>query len=58
LVKCREGREQLESYGGCVKILVHVLRNGNSRGIQYALLALTSLCCHSKEMLLVTLQEG
>ncbi|KAK2369164.1 U-box domain-containing protein [Trifolium repens] len=58
LVKCKEGREQLESYGGCVKILVHVLRNGSSRGIQYALLALTSLCFHSKEMLLVTLQEG
>ncbi|KAK2353497.1 U-box domain-containing protein [Trifolium repens] len=33
LVKCKEGREQLESYGGCVKILVHVLRNGSSRGI-------------------------
>ncbi|WJX55295.1 hypothetical protein P8452_41083 [Trifolium repens] len=30
LVKCKEGREQLESYGGCVKILVHVLRNGSS----------------------------
>ncbi|KAK2436998.1 U-box domain-containing protein [Trifolium repens] len=58
LVKCKEGREELESYGGCVKIIVHVLRNGSSRGIQYALLALTSLCFHSKEMLLVTLQEG
>ncbi|WJX70905.1 hypothetical protein P8452_54962 [Trifolium repens] len=33
LVKCKEGREQLESYGGCVKILVHVLRNGSSRSI-------------------------
>jgi hypothetical protein len=30
LVKCKEGREQLESYGGCVKILVYVLRNGSS----------------------------
>lgn len=58
LAKCKEGREQLESYGGCVKILVSVLRNGSSRGIQYALLALTLVCLHSKEILLMTLQEG
>ncbi|CAK8577850.1 unnamed protein product [Lathyrus sativus] len=58
LAKCKEGREQLESYSGCVQILARVLRNGSSRGIQYSLLALTSLCFYSKEMLLVTLQEG
>ncbi|XP_004504954.1 U-box domain-containing protein 8 [Cicer arietinum] len=58
LAKCKEGREQLESYRGCVQILVRVLRNGSSRGIQYALLALTSLCFHSQEMLMVTLHEG
>ncbi|RHN62563.1 putative aminoacyltransferase, E1 ubiquitin-activating enzyme [Medicago truncatula] len=58
LAKCKEGREQLESYGGCAKILVSVLRNGSSRGIQYALLALTLVCLHSKEILMMTLQEG
>lgn len=58
LSKCKEGREQMERYRGCVQILVRVLRNGSSRGIQYALLALTSLCFHSQDMLLVALQEG
>lgn len=50
LAKCKEGREQMESYNGCVQILSRVLRSGSSRGVQYALLALNSLCCHSEKM--------
>lgn len=58
LAKCKEGREQMELYDGCVKILVRVLKNGSSRGIQYALLAMNSLCSNSEEMVLVALEEG
>ena len=58
LAKCKEGREQMESFCGCIQILVRVLRNGRSRGIQYALLALNSLCCNSEEMRLEAIEEG
>lgn len=50
LAKCKEGREQMESYNGCIQILARVLRNGSSRGVQYALLALNCLCCNSEKM--------
>ncbi|XP_057416953.1 U-box domain-containing protein 8 [Lotus japonicus] len=56
LAKCKEGREQMESYRRCVQILVSVVRNGSSRGIQYALLALASLCFNSQQMLLMALE--
>ncbi|TKY59368.1 U-box domain-containing protein 8 [Spatholobus suberectus] len=58
LAKCKEGREHMEGYDGCVRILARVLRNGSSRGIQYALLALTSLCFYSPQMVLVALEDG
>ncbi|KAL2343924.1 hypothetical protein Fmac_005209 [Flemingia macrophylla] len=58
LAKCKEGREQMECYENCVQILARVLRNGSSRGVQYALLALTSLCFYSQQMVLVALEEG
>lgn len=58
LAKCKEGRDQMECYENCVQILGRVLRNGSSRGIQYALLALTSLCFYSQQMLSVALEEG
>ncbi|KAG4999424.1 hypothetical protein AAZX31_08G059600 [Glycine max] len=58
LAKCKEGREQMECYDGCVQILVNVLRNGSSRGIQYALFALTSVCSYSQRMVMVALEEG
>ncbi|XP_054778630.1 U-box domain-containing protein 8-like [Prosopis cineraria] len=57
LAKCREGREQMERYNGCVQILARVLRNGSSRGIQYALLALNSLC-NSEKMVLEATKGG
>ncbi|KAI9120855.1 hypothetical protein K1719_007888 [Acacia pycnantha] len=58
LAKCKEGREQMKSYHGCIQILALVLRNGSSRGIQYALLALNSLCCSSEKMRLEAVKEG
>ncbi|PON46515.1 Beta-catenin [Trema orientale] len=58
LAKCKEGREEMERFNGCVRILVRVLRNGSSRGIQYALLTLSSLCCYSKQICLEARKEG
>ncbi|KAI4299252.1 hypothetical protein L6164_032729 [Bauhinia variegata] len=58
LAKCKEGREQIETYHGCIQILVKVLRNGSSRGVQYALLALNSLCSYSEQMSLEAFKEG
>ncbi|KAK7319580.1 hypothetical protein RJT34_04303 [Clitoria ternatea] len=58
LAKCKEGREEMEGCDGCVKILCRVLRNGSSRGVQYALFALTSLCLYSHQMALVAMEEG
>lgn len=50
LAKCREGREAMERFNGTVRILVRALRNGGSKGVQYALLTLYSLCCYSERM--------
>ncbi|XP_028781106.1 U-box domain-containing protein 8-like [Neltuma alba] len=58
LAKCKEGREEMESYHGCIQILARVLRNGSSRGVQYALLALNSLCRTSERMRLEAVKEG
>ncbi|XP_027354584.1 U-box domain-containing protein 8-like [Abrus precatorius] len=58
LAKCKEGREQMERFRGCVQILARVLRNGSSRGVQYALMALYSLCCNSDETVLEALEAG
>ncbi|KAH7545859.1 hypothetical protein FEM48_Zijuj01G0138300 [Ziziphus jujuba var. spinosa] len=58
LAKCREGREEMERFEGCVRILVRILKNGSSRGIQYALLTLNSLCCFSEEMCGEARKEG
>ncbi|XP_052183984.1 U-box domain-containing protein 8 [Diospyros lotus] len=58
LAKCREGREEMVKFENCIQILVHVLRNGSSRGVQYALLTLNSLCSSSKALCLEVLSEG
>ncbi|KAK7302651.1 hypothetical protein RJT34_13544 [Clitoria ternatea] len=59
LAKCKEGREQMERFGGCVQILARVLRNGtSSRGVQYALVALYSLCSNSERVVSEALEEG
>ncbi|TKY71593.1 U-box domain-containing protein 8 [Spatholobus suberectus] len=58
LAKCKEGREQVERFRGCVQILARVLRNGSPRGVQYALMALYSLCSHSEGSALEALRDG
>ncbi|KAJ7968422.1 RING-type E3 ubiquitin transferase [Quillaja saponaria] len=58
LAKCNDGREQMERFPGCIQILVRVLKNGTSRGVQYALLTLSSLCCNSEDMCLEATKEG
>ncbi|KAL5549156.1 hypothetical protein UlMin_004387 [Ulmus minor] len=45
-------------FNGCVRILVRVLRNGSSRGIQYALLTLNPLCLYSEEICGEARREG
>uniref|UniRef100_A0A7N0UZL6 RING-type E3 ubiquitin transferase n=1 Tax=Kalanchoe fedtschenkoi TaxID=63787 RepID=A0A7N0UZL6_KALFE len=50
LAKCREGREEMIRFDGCVDILIRVLKMGGPRGVQYALLTLHSLCCCSKRL--------
>ncbi|KAL5562381.1 hypothetical protein UlMin_032128 [Ulmus minor] len=58
LAKCREGRQEMERFNGCVRILVRVLRNGSSRGIQHALLTLNPLCLYSEEKCGEARREG
>lgn len=58
LAKCKEGREEMEKFNGCVKILVHVLTNGSPRGVQYALMTLNSLCSNGDRMFLETMKQG
>ena len=59
LAKCKEGREEMiKNFHDWVQVLVHVLRNGSSRGVQYALLTLNSLCSYSRDVCLEVLREG
>ncbi|GKV19197.1 hypothetical protein SLEP1_g29487 [Rubroshorea leprosula] len=58
LVKCKEGREEMEKVDGCVKVLVLVLRNGSARGVQYALFTLNCLCCYSEEICSEVRRDG
>ncbi|KAJ4977177.1 hypothetical protein NE237_002283 [Protea cynaroides] len=50
LAKCREGREEMARFDGCVPILVRVLRNGSSRAVQHALSTLNSICSNSEQV--------
>ncbi|XP_076959412.1 U-box domain-containing protein 8-like [Bidens hawaiensis] len=58
LAKCKRGRDEMTRVDGCVKILVRVLSNGSSRGVQYALLCLNSLCLSSEAVCVEALKEG
>ncbi|KAK6917405.1 hypothetical protein RJ641_018156 [Dillenia turbinata] len=58
LSKCKEGRDQMMKFNGFVEILVRVLRNGSSRGVQYALLTLYWLCYCSEDVCLKARNEG
>ncbi|PSS24731.1 U-box domain-containing protein [Actinidia chinensis var. chinensis] len=58
LSTCKEGKEEMVKFSDCVPILVQVLRNGCSRGVQYALLTLNSLCSWSRDLCLEVLEIG
>ncbi|XAR53711.1 Ubiquitin--protein ligase [Bertholletia excelsa] len=58
LAKCKEGREEMLKLGSCSQILVHVLRNGSSRGVQYALLTLNLLSSYSEDLRMEVLEMG
>ncbi|PRQ28609.1 putative aminoacyltransferase, E1 ubiquitin-activating enzyme [Rosa chinensis] len=58
LAKSKDGREEMQRFSGCVRILVRVLENGSSRGVQYALLTLSSLCHFSEKMCAEARKEG
>ncbi|KAK4759737.1 hypothetical protein SAY87_022868 [Trapa incisa] len=58
LAKCREGREAMERFNGAVRILACVLRTGESKGVQYALLTLSTLCSYSERMCTEVRKEG
>ncbi|KAG4124074.1 hypothetical protein ERO13_D10G018300v2 [Gossypium hirsutum] len=58
LVKCKEGREEMMKVNGCVKVLVSVLRNGSSRGVQYGLFTLNCLCTCCERLCFEAINEG
>ncbi|GMI72282.1 plant U-box 8 [Hibiscus trionum] len=58
LVKCKEGREEVIKVNGCVKVLVEVLRNGSTRGVQYGLFTLNCLCNYSESFCFEARNEG
>ncbi|KAI3456374.1 hypothetical protein Pfo_013037 [Paulownia fortunei] len=58
LAKCKLARDEMVRFSGFLDILIGIVRNGSSRGVQYALLTLSSLCCYSEKMGLEALREG
>ncbi|KAK8350867.1 hypothetical protein V6Z12_A06G236700 [Gossypium hirsutum] len=58
LVKCKEGREEMMKVNGCVKVLVKVLKNGSSRGVQYGLFTLNCLCNYSESFCFEARKQG
>ncbi|KDP20842.1 hypothetical protein JCGZ_21313 [Jatropha curcas] len=58
LVKCKEGREEMGRIGGCLRVLVKVIKNGSQRGVQCGLFTLNILCCYSEEFCGKAMREG
>lgn len=58
LAKCKEGRDGIERFNGCIRVLVRFLKNGSSRGVEYALLTLHLLCFYSVDMCVEAWREG
>lgn len=58
LAKCKHGREEMLRCNGLLDILIGIVRNGSSRGVQYALLTLSYLCCYSEKVGGEALREG
>lgn len=58
LAKCKKGREEMLRLDGFLEILIYILRNGSSRGVQYVLLTINLLCTYSQSMCLDVLKAG
>ncbi|GER52996.1 U-box domain-containing family protein [Striga asiatica] len=58
LAKCKPARYEMVRFDGFLDILIGIVKNGTSRGVQYALLTLSSLCCYSERIGLEALREG
>ncbi|KAL6197544.1 hypothetical protein ACLB2K_033152 [Fragaria x ananassa] len=58
LARSKDGREEMQRFSGCVRILVRVLENGTSRGVQHALLTLSSVCRFSEKMHVEARNQG
>ncbi|PIN01215.1 Ubiquitin--protein ligase [Handroanthus impetiginosus] len=58
LAKCKLARDEMVRFSGILDILIGMVRNGSSRGVQYSLLTLSSLCCYSEKISLEALREG
>lgn len=57
--KCKEGREEMMKYDGCVRVFTNTLKNNSSssRAIQGALFSLNLLCSCSEKACLETQEE-
>lgn len=58
LAKCKLARDEMLKFSGLLDILIGIVKNGSSRGVQYALLTLSYLCCYSERIGLEALREG
>ncbi|XP_031123705.1 U-box domain-containing protein 8 [Ipomoea triloba] len=58
LAKCKEGRLEMMKYGGFLDTLLEFLKNGSSRGVQYALLTINMLCTFSEHMCIEAIRKG
>lgn len=58
LAKCVEGREEMLNHDGFLEILIFILRNGSSRGVQYGLLTINMLCSYSERMRMEAIKGG
>ncbi|VFQ58933.1 unnamed protein product [Cuscuta campestris] len=58
LAKCKEGRQEIMKYGCFLDTLLDFLRNGSSRGVQYALLTINMLCTFSERMCAEAIRRG
>lgn len=58
LAKSKPARDEMLKFDGILDVLLKIVRNGSSRGVQYALLTLSHLCCYSGKMCLEAVREG
>lgn len=58
LAKCKEGRQEIMKYGCFLDTLLDFLRNGSSRGVQYALLTIHMLCTFSERICTDAIRKG